>query len=66
MTIQSVLAQSSVTDLSVAERWYSAAFGRGPDTRPMDGLIGWHLTEMSGGSGVGRCRESRAFHNRRW
>ena len=48
MTIQNVLAQATVSDLTEAERWYSAIFARGPDARPMDGLIEWHLGDSFG------------------
>ena len=48
MTIQNVLAQATVSDLIAAERWYSTLFGRRPDTRPMDGLIEWHLSDTFG------------------
>ena len=43
MPIHDVFAQATVTDLGAAEQWYSTLFGRGPDTRPMDGLIEWRL-----------------------
>jgi predicted enzyme related to lactoylglutathione lyase len=46
--ISGVLAQSTVTDLSTAERWYTQLFGRGPDARPMPGLLEWHLGEGYG------------------
>ena len=48
MGFTSVLAQATVTDLDRAERWYTALFGRGPDSRPMDGLLEWHLTDSAG------------------
>lgn len=48
MSFHQVLAQSTVSDLPAAERWYSALFGRGPDQRPMDGLLEWHLASGSG------------------
>lgn len=48
MTIKSVLAQSTVTDLAVAEDWYTRLFGRQPDARPMPGLLEWHLADASG------------------
>ncbi|PSK85036.1 hypothetical protein CLV63_13835 [Murinocardiopsis flavida] len=48
MTITRVLAQAAVDDLAVAERWYTLLFDRGPDTRPMDGLIEWHLSGTFG------------------
>ena len=43
MTITGVFAQATVTDLSVAADWYGRLFDRGPDARPMDGLLEWHL-----------------------
>ena len=49
MGFTTVLGQSTVRDLGTAEPWYTTLFGRGPDTRPMDGLLEWHLP---GGSGV--------------
>ncbi|MFC3687005.1 VOC family protein [Aquipuribacter hungaricus] len=54
MTVTSVLAQAAVTDLEAAEGWWTALLGRGPDLRPMDGLLEWHLV---GGSGVQVWRE---------
>ena len=48
MTYASVLAQSTVADLSAVEPWYTALFDRGPDARPMDGLLEWHVTTGGG------------------
>ncbi|MEU9320435.1 VOC family protein [Streptomyces sp. NPDC048295] len=48
MTIQRLLAQMTVTDLDAATAWYTALFGRGPDTRPMHGLVEWHLSDTYG------------------
>lgn len=48
MTPTHVLAQSTVSDLGRAEDWYTALFGRGPDARPMEGLLEWYLTESFG------------------
>ncbi len=48
MSFTSVLAQSAVADLDTAERWYRVLFDRGPDARPMDGLLEWHLTGTAG------------------
>ena len=48
MTVTRVLAQSTVTDLEVAEDWYKRLFGRGPDARPMPGLLEWHLGDTFG------------------
>ncbi len=44
MPITSLLAQMTVSELTVAEEWYGRLFGAGPDARPMDGLSEWHLT----------------------
>ncbi|GGA54871.1 glyoxalase [Pseudoclavibacter endophyticus] len=46
--IHRVLAQCTVTDLDRAERWYSILFEREPDSRPMPGLIEWHLGDSAG------------------
>jgi hypothetical protein len=43
MAFQRLLAQVIVTDLEVAERWYTALFDCAPQARPMDGLLEWHL-----------------------
>lgn len=48
MPVTHVLAQATVSDLDRAERWYAALLGRGPDHRPMDGLLEWHLTDGGG------------------
>ncbi|MGY1740880.1 MULTISPECIES: VOC family protein [unclassified Blastococcus] len=48
MTFSSVLAQSTVSDLAAAERWYTLLWDRGPDARPMPGLLEWHLPGSSG------------------
>ena len=48
MAFTSVLAQATVADLTSAEAWYSTLFGRSPDSRPMDGLIEWHLGKHFG------------------
>ena len=46
--INRILAHCTVTDLDRAERWYTRLFERGPDARPMAGLIEWHLSNTSG------------------
>jgi catechol 2,3-dioxygenase-like lactoylglutathione lyase family enzyme len=46
--IARVLAQSTVSDLVVAEDWYTRVFGRPPDARPMPGLLEWHLADTFG------------------
>ncbi|MEJ5946102.1 VOC family protein [Pseudokineococcus basanitobsidens] len=48
MTLNRVLAGVTVSDLAVAERWYTTLWERGPDARPMEGLLEWHL-----GTGAG-------------
>ena len=48
MTFQRLLAQAVVTDLPVAERWYSALFDSPPQDRPMDGLLQWQLGDSFG------------------
>ncbi|MDE9365489.1 VOC family protein [Luteipulveratus sp. YIM 133132] len=46
--INGVLGQSTVTDLARAEEWYTRLFDREPDSRPMDGLLEWHLGDGFG------------------
>ncbi|WP_309131533.1 VOC family protein [Brevibacterium sp.] len=41
--INRILANCTVSDLDRAEEWYARLFERGPDARPMAGLIEWHL-----------------------
>ena len=48
MTFQRLLAQAVVTDLAVAEQWYTTLFGGDPQARPMDGLLEWHLAGTFG------------------
>jgi catechol 2,3-dioxygenase-like lactoylglutathione lyase family enzyme len=48
MTITRLLAQMTVSDLDRAVDWYARLFGRGPDARPMDGLVEWHLGDAFG------------------
>ncbi|GGF46038.1 glyoxalase [Marmoricola endophyticus] len=48
MSTTGVLAQSTVTDLDAAQKWYAALLGRGPDATPMPGLLEWHLGEGFG------------------
>jgi catechol 2,3-dioxygenase-like lactoylglutathione lyase family enzyme len=48
MTFDSVLAQSTVSDLPAAERWYTLLWDRPPDARPMPGLLEWRLAGASG------------------
>ncbi|MCF7550477.1 VOC family protein [Pseudonocardia sp. WMMC193] len=48
MSIDRLLAQSTVSDLDVAREWYERLFGRAPDATPMDGLLEWHLSDTFG------------------
>lgn len=48
MEVRSVFAQATVRDQDQAEEWYTALLGRGPDARPMDGLLEWHFGETTG------------------
>lgn len=48
MTFDSVLAQSTVSDLAAAERWYTLVWDRAPDARPMPGLLEWRVPGSSG------------------
>ncbi|MGF1473038.1 MAG: VOC family protein [Rubrobacteraceae bacterium] len=41
MIIQELYAVANVADLDEGEAFYTRLFGRGPDDRPMDGLIQW-------------------------
>ena len=43
-----LFANCAVADLPAAERWYTALFERGPDARPMAGLLEWHLDDRFG------------------
>lgn len=40
---EGMLGNCTVSDLGRAERWFALLFERGPDRRPMDGLLEWHL-----------------------
>ena len=46
MTIKAVLAVIPVTDFGPACDWYESFFGRPADTRPMDSLAEWHLSDL--------------------
>lgn len=41
MQIQGIYAALTARDMTKAEQFYTTLFGRGPDDRPMDGLIQW-------------------------
>lgn len=56
-----MLGNATVSDLARAEHWYAQLIGRGPDRRPMPGLLVWQL-----GSGFGLqvyCEPERAGHS---
>lgn len=46
--IRGLFAHCTVTDLERGEAWYTRLLGRGPDARPMPGLIEWHLGDSFG------------------
>lgn len=46
--IRGLLGNCTVTDLARAEEWYTRLLGRGPDARPMTGLLEWHLGDGFG------------------
>ena len=48
MKPHSMLAQCTVADLAAAQEWYEKVFERGPDLRPMDGLLEWHFGRSAG------------------
>src|SRR5262245_37378646 len=43
MAVTRILAQMTVSDLNGAVAWYTKLFASPPDTKPMDGLVEWHL-----------------------
>jgi predicted enzyme related to lactoylglutathione lyase len=46
VTIKALLAVVPVADLDQAVEWYESFFGRPADTKPMDTLAEWHLSEL--------------------
>jgi predicted enzyme related to lactoylglutathione lyase len=44
--MRAVLAVVPVQEIDKAIEWYSGFFGRDADTRPMDSLAEWHLSEL--------------------
>lgn len=46
MTIKAVLAVIPVGEFEAACGWYESFFGRAADTRPMDTLAEWHLSDL--------------------
>lgn len=48
MEITIVMAEQFVDDVEAAEHFYTRVLGRGPDARPMDGLLEWHVAGCGG------------------
>jgi predicted enzyme related to lactoylglutathione lyase len=48
MALDRILAQSTVSDLGTAEGWYTVLWERGPDARPMPGLLEWYVDGTAG------------------
>jgi predicted enzyme related to lactoylglutathione lyase len=48
MTVINVRAAIAVADLEAALAWYERMFGRPADSRPMDSLAEWNVTESGG------------------
>lgn len=46
MKIQGLFAVANVADIATAEAFYTKLLGRGPDDRPMDGLIQWRQDDF--------------------
>lgn len=46
--IHQLFGNCAVSDPDQAAEWYTRLFGRGPDVRPMAGLIEWHLSDTFG------------------
>ncbi|ADB35199.1 hypothetical protein Kfla_6196 [Kribbella flavida DSM 17836] len=44
--MRTVLAVVPVAEFEKSCAWYEGFFGQPPDTRPMDGLAEWHLSEL--------------------
>src|ERR1700733_12244693 len=47
MTIRTIFAHVSCSDLRTSIAWYGKLFGRAPDRRPMEGLAEWHFTDSA-------------------
>lgn len=62
MKIQGIYAALATADMNASEAFYTKLFERGPDDRPMDGLIQWRdvsgahiqIFRDEGGAGAGR------------
>lgn len=48
MTIVSIYAQLSCSDIEQSKAWYRILFDREPDANPMDGLLEWHHEKGAG------------------
>lgn len=48
MKIQTIFAVVCVSGMDRSEDWYSRLLGRGPDARPMDGLVQWPSNQGAG------------------
>jgi catechol 2,3-dioxygenase-like lactoylglutathione lyase family enzyme len=46
VAIRAVLAVIPVAEFEPAVEWYEGFFGRAADTRPMDTLAEWHLSDL--------------------
>lgn len=47
MSIETIFANVSCSDLETSVAWYEKLFGRSPTRRPMPGLAEWQLTESA-------------------
>jgi hypothetical protein len=47
MTIATIFAQVSCSDLETSVVWYEKLFGKPPLRRPMPGLAEWHFSESA-------------------
>lgn len=47
MSIQTVFAHVSCTDLTTSLPWYQKLFGKAPIRRPMPGLAEWQFTDSA-------------------
>lgn len=43
MAVTAIHAQLDCSGLTQPTDWFAILFGRDPDTRPMQGLVEWHL-----------------------
>jgi len=47
MSIETIFANVSCSDLRTSAAWYEKLFGKPPTRRPMPGLAEWQLTESA-------------------